>query len=142
MKASVTYIHLLAKTPFFTKLTRKQLQWVIDHSEEWEAGKGDEIASSKGDPGSFWVLLDGGWQIETAGGNYKAGHAGPAKWYGSAAVHAASAASRLIATEHSYVMNIRLEDFKEMLKQGFDFEPHLQQGAQFYAEIFKSQAGR
>ena len=36
MEPSVTYLHLLKHTPFFTNLTTAQLRWVIDHSREWE----------------------------------------------------------------------------------------------------------
>lgn len=135
MKASITYLHLLAKTPFFTKLTSPQLQWVIDHSKEWEVRKGTQIASSDGDPEDFWILLDGGWQLDSGGKLYPAGHADPGKWYGADAVHAAGVASRLTATEHGYVMVIRYEAFNEMLRQGFNFDLHLRQGEQYYAQL-------
>jgi hypothetical protein len=137
MKPSITYLHLLAKTPFFTRLNRKQLQWVIDHSKEWEAAKGNLIARSDSDPGSFWVLLDGGWQIETGSRKYRAGHADPGNWYGADTVRAAALASRLVASADSYVLEIRLEDFNEMIRQGFDFDQHLRRGVQFYSEILK-----
>jgi hypothetical protein len=137
MKPSITYLHLLAKTPFFTGLNRKQLQWVIDHSKEWEAAKGNLIARSDSDPGSFWVLLDGGWKIEAGSRTYPVGHADPGNWYGADTVHTAAVASRLMASADSYVMEIRLEDFNEMIRQGFDFDRHLRRGVQFYSEILK-----
>ncbi|HWW04677.1 cyclic nucleotide-binding domain-containing protein [Collimonas sp.] len=137
MKPSITYLHLLAKTPFFTGLNRKQLQWVIDHSKEWQAAKGNLIARSDSDAGSFWVLLDGSWQIETGSREYRVGHADPGKWYGADTVHAATVASRLVAATESYVMEIRLADFNEMLKQGFDFNLHLRQGVEYYQAILK-----
>ncbi|MBP3364603.1 MAG: hypothetical protein J6L74_12550, partial [Pseudomonas sp.] len=44
MKPSITYLHLLRHTPFFTSLTTEQLRWVIDHSNEWETEAGAVIA--------------------------------------------------------------------------------------------------
>ena len=35
MRASVTYLNLLAKVPMFRGMSNEQLQWVIDHSREW-----------------------------------------------------------------------------------------------------------
>jgi hypothetical protein len=52
-------------------------------------------------------------------------------------VHAAAVASRLMASADSYVMEIRLEDFNQMIRQGFDFDRHLLRGVQFYSEILK-----
>jgi hypothetical protein len=137
MKPSITYLHLLAKTPFFIKLTRAQLKWVIDHSKEWDVTQGTLITSSDGDPNSIWVLLDGGWQIETGSTKYAIGHGDPGNWYGGPAVHAASAASRLVASEPSYVMEMRMADFDDMVKRGFDFNQDLRMGVQFYLDVLK-----
>jgi hypothetical protein len=131
-KASTTYLHLLAKTPFFTALTREQLQWVIDHSKEWRVNAGTEISSSAEAPDNFWVLLDGGWQVEFDGRYAPAGHADSAKWYGGDAFAALSGPSRLTATAQSYVMSIRNADLEAMRTQGFAFDQHLQDGMRFY----------
>ena len=131
-KPSVTYLHLLAKTPFFTALDKSQLQWAIDHSREWSVARGSEISSSTLGPDNFWVLRDGGWQIEHGGAPIRAGHADPAKWYGGAGLHALGRGSKLVAAASSYVMHIRQADLEEMLRRGFAFDRHLQDGLAFY----------
>ncbi|MCW5623807.1 MAG: hypothetical protein KIT73_03710 [Burkholderiales bacterium] len=138
MKPSVTILDLLAKTPFFDKLARAQLQHVIAHSKEWEAAPGTEISNSSKGPDNFWVLLDGGWQIEHGGRAYAAGHADAAKWYGGEVFHALRATSRLVATETSYVMRITIADLDEMLKEGFAFDRHLREGLRYYEALFGS----
>lgn len=138
MNASTTYLHLLAKTPFFTALSRAQLQWVIDHSREWSVVPGAEIAASTRSAGSFWVLLDGDWQIEHAGRSVKAGRADPAKWYGGRDMLALGIGdTRLVAIAKSYVMQIQQVDLDEMLQRGFAFGPHLQDGVAFYRSLRK-----
>lgn len=139
MSASVTYLHLLAKTPFFTALSRDQLQWVIDHSREWSVVPGTEVVSSARGGDSFWVLLDGDWQVEHAGRSVKAGHADPAKWYGGREMAAlAIGETRLVgATAKSYVMQIQQSDLDEMIQRGFAFGPHLQSGLDFYRSLRK-----
>jgi hypothetical protein len=135
MKQSVTYLHLLRKTPFFTALDRSQLKWVIDHSTEWEVGAGVEISNRLDGTGYLWVLLDGGWQVEQGGKVYPAGHADPAKWYGGAQAALLPSDSRLVANQHSYVMRIARADFEQMLQQRFAFDAHLRQGEAFYADL-------
>ncbi|MGJ7609066.1 hypothetical protein ACSFA7_32345 [Variovorax sp. LT1R20] len=138
MSASVTYLHLLAKTPFFTALSTEQLQWVIDHSREWAVVPGAEIAGSARGADSFWVLLDGGWQVEHAGRSVKAGHADPAKWYGGRDVLALGISdTRLVATAKSYVIQIQQADLDEMLRLGFAFGQHLESGMAFYRSLRK-----
>ncbi|WP_286185498.1 hypothetical protein [Acidovorax cavernicola] len=138
MSASTTYLHLLAKTPFFTALSRDQLQWVINHSREWSVAPGTEIAGSTRAAGSFWVLLDGGWQVEHKGRSVKAGHADPAKWYGGRDMQALGIGdTRLLATAKSYVMQIHQVDLDEMLRRGFAFGPHLDAGMKFYRSLRK-----
>lgn len=134
MKQSVTYLHLLKKTPFFTRLDKAQLKWVIDHSTEWEAQAGMEVSNRLDANDHLWVLLDGGWQVEQGGRVLKAGHADPAKWYGGLRVELLPPDSRLIANQHSYAMRIARADFEEMRRRRFDFAEHLQQGVAFYSE--------
>lgn len=136
MSASVTYLRLLAKTPFFTALSTDQLQWVIDHSREWSVVPGAEIASSARGADSFWVLLDGGWQVEHGGRSIKAGHADPAKWYGGRDMSALAVGEiRVVATAKSYVMQIQQADLDDMLQRGFAFGPHLDAGMAFYRSL-------
>nr|WP_315252844.1 hypothetical protein [uncultured Duganella sp.] len=134
MKQSVTYLHLLKKTPFFTRLDKDQLRWVIAHSTEWEAQAGMEVSNRLDANDHIWILLDGGWQVEQGGQVLKAGHADAAKWYGGQHVALLPPDSRLIANQHSYVMRIARADFEEMLKRRFDFTAHLQQGEAFYGQ--------
>lgn len=136
MTPQTTYVHLLKDTPFFTRLSRPQLQWVIDHSREWDADPGTTIASRTTDqPASddYWILLDGGWEIEADGKHHPAGHAEPGKWFNATLV---SHDCRLIATEHSYVMQISSADMREMLAQGFAFGAHLEAGKAYYRNLF------
>jgi hypothetical protein len=132
MKKSVTYLYLLKKTPFFTRLDTPQLQWVIAHSSEWEVQAGMEVSNRLDANDNIWILLDGGWQVEQGGQVLKAGHADAAKWYGGQHVALPPPDSRLIANQHSYVMRIARADFEEMLQRRFDFTVHLQQGQAFY----------
>ena len=137
MQASTTYVYLLRKTPFFTRLTTVQLREVIAHSREWEVKPGTVIAASGDVERSVWILLDGGWQVEAGGKAYPALHDQPAKWYGRDAVYAAARPSRLVVNQHSYVMQMTQDDFERLLVQGFDFQTHLSQGEQYYAEILR-----
>jgi hypothetical protein len=143
MKPSVTYLHLLKHTPFFTSLTTEQLRWVISHSHEWEAQPGTVVAQcggiAQGTPGDqgMWILLDGGWQIEYGQHAYPAGHASAGKWFSAAVT---GKACRLVTTEHSYVMKIERADFDAMLEQGFAFGPHLDAGRRYYSELFAAPA--
>jgi hypothetical protein len=138
MKASVTYLRLLAKVPFFTALSTEQLQWVIDHSHEWSVVPGAEIASSARGADRFWALLDGSWQVEHAGRTMEAGHADPAKWYGGRDMLALGIGdTRLHATAKSYVMEIQQSDLDDMLRRGFAFGPHLESGIAFYRSLRK-----
>jgi hypothetical protein len=132
MKQSVTYLHLLKETPFFTRLDKSQLKWVIAHSTEWEAPAGMEVSNRLDANGHLWILLDGGWQVEQGGRVYKSGHADAAKWYGGEYAELLPSDSRLVTNQHSYVMQIARTDFNEMLKLGFDFSEHLQEGKLFY----------
>ncbi|WP_146136240.1 hypothetical protein [Pseudomonas simiae] len=84
MKASVTYLHLLRHTPFFTKLDDEQLKWVIKHSRECDAPAGTVIDSraERVNPSSdHWILLDGSWQVQTKTFSFTAGNDDPGKWY-------------------------------------------------------------
>ncbi|WP_411571660.1 hypothetical protein [Pectobacterium cacticida] len=45
MKSSITYLHLLRYTQFFTQLDTGQLRWVIQHSREWEVQPGTFLVS-------------------------------------------------------------------------------------------------
>lgn len=138
---SVTYLRLLRKTPFFVGLGDEQLQWAIDHSREWRVKAGDEITGSALGPDNFWVLLDGGWQVEQGATVRPAGHADPAKWYGGAELQALKLQpTRLVATAPSYVMHIRWADLQQMRQQrGFGpvFDPQLREGLAFYKANFR-----
>lgn len=140
MKPSVTYLHLLRHTPFFTALSIEQLRWTIRHSHEWEADAGAVIAKcdhagvSDISGGDYWVLLDGGWKVEHDGRSYASGHADPGKWFNVST--ARGAACSLVVTEHSYVMRITNTDMQAMLDQGFAFNSHLDSGRKYYASVF------
>ncbi|MBB5608831.1 MULTISPECIES: cyclic nucleotide-binding domain-containing protein [unclassified Janthinobacterium] len=138
MQASTTYLYLLRKTPFFTRLTTAQLREVINHSKEWEVKPGTAIAASGDAARSVWILLDGEWQVEAGGKVYPALHDQPGKWYGRDAVYAAAQPSRLVVNQHSYVMQIRQADFESMLAQGYDFQLHLSQGEQYYGRLLQA----
>lgn len=99
---------------------------------------GAEIAGSTRGGDSFWVLLDGGWQVEHAGRSIKAGHADPAKWYGGRDMSVlAIGDTRLVATAKNYVMQIQQVDLDEMRRLGFAFGPHLEAGMAFYRSLRK-----
>ncbi|MFM0735245.1 hypothetical protein PQQ52_32685 [Paraburkholderia sediminicola] len=143
MKPSVTYLHLLKHTPFFTSLTTEQLRWVIGHSHEWEAQPGtvvaqcDDHAHGAASDRGMWILLDGGWQIEYGQQSYPAAHASAGKWFSAAVTDRPCS---LVTTEHSYVMKIERADFDAMLEQGFAFGPHLDAGRRYYSELFAAPA--
>ncbi len=137
MQPSVTYLHLLRHTPFFTALSKEELKWVIDHSREWSADKGAVItrcdATSAAD-GDYWILLDGGWQLEHGSREFPSGHADPGKWFNTREAHGTDCS--LITTEHSYVMRITAVDMQQMLDKGFAFDRHLDDGHAYYHSIF------
>jgi hypothetical protein len=138
MKASTTYLHLLAKVPMFRGMSSEQLQWVIDHSREWSVEPGAEVASSQRGVASFWTLLDGGWRLEVSGRAIDASHADPAKWYGGRDMAAlALPPTRLVATRSSYVMEIAQPELDEMLRRGLPLAPHLRAGLDFYRTLVR-----
>ncbi|WP_256735510.1 hypothetical protein [Pseudomonas sp. dw_612] len=137
MKPSITYLHLLRHTPFFTTLSTDQLRWVIDHSREWETEAGSVIAKDDQTGASatdYWILLDGEWRLHYDGNTFPSGHAAPGKWFNLREAQGARFA--LITTEHSYVMRITEADMDTMLKQGFAFDQHLDDGRTYYHSIF------
>ncbi|AZF43345.1 hypothetical protein C4J87_3193 [Pseudomonas sp. R1-43-08] len=139
MNASVTYLHLLRHTPFFTELNDEQLKWVIKHSREWDAPAGtvlDSRAAGTAVSSDLWVLLDGGWQVETQTNAYAAGNGAPGKWYSPAQTQSDN---RLVTIQRSYVMRIKAADLQTMLAQNFPFERHLSIGRAWYAHISAAQ---
>lgn len=142
MTPSITYLHLLRHTSFFTALSTTQLQWVIDHSHEWAADRGAVVAKCDGASASdmdYWILLDGGWQIQHDGHTFASGHADQGKWFSASEAHGMGCS--LIATEHSYVMRIRRPEMQAMLDEGFAFRTYLDSGEQYYRSIFGGRAG-
>jgi hypothetical protein len=136
MRPSITYQHLLRHTPFFTALSKAQLQWVIDHSREWEADAGAVIATCDGaaDPNApYWILLDGGWQIEYRDKTFRSGNADPGKWFSAAEANVQSCS--LVVNEHSYVMRIQRSDMQQMFDRGFAFQTHIDSGTSYYRAI-------
>jgi hypothetical protein len=141
MSPSVTYVHLLRHTPFFTELNDEQLKWVTRRSREWDAPAGtviDSCASGISASSDLWILLDGGWQVETQNSTYSADNAAPGKWYSCAATRSEN---RLIATQRSYVMRIKSADMADMLSKGFMFERHLSAGRVWYEQIDAARSG-
>ena len=135
MKPSITFLHLLRHTPFFTELSTDQLRWVIQHSREWEVQAGRTIVSSAtaGDGAGYWVLLDGRWDLELGGQHHASGHADPGKWFDRDLV--ATRAFSLTATDHSFVLNISNQDMDDMVARGFRFDRHLAAGMAFYSKL-------
>lgn len=137
MQASVTYLYLLRKTPFFTRLSTVQLRDVIAHAQEWEVQPGTTIARSTDGDGAIWILLDGGWQVEAGGKTYPVLHGEAGKWYGGDAVQGTALPSRLVVNQHSYVMRVSAAGFARLREQGADVGTHLRQGEDFYARILQ-----
>ncbi|PLZ01036.1 hypothetical protein CY652_17975 [Burkholderia sp. WAC0059] len=137
MRSAVTYRFLLRNTPFFTALSTEQLQWVIHHSHEWAADAGAVIAKCEGSralDAPYWILLDGGWQVETGGRTFESGHADPGQWFSASEGRGQSC--ELVANRSSYVMRINRADMQGMLEQGFGFGAHLDSGARYYGSVF------
>ncbi|CAG2143116.1 hypothetical protein CUPL110328_04325 [Cupriavidus plantarum] len=138
MTPSITYLHLLRHTPFFTGLDTDQLRWVIAHSREWEVRPGGTIASSTrpGHPDAsagYWVLLDGGWTLRVGDHIVSSRHADPGKWFDQDLLGVQPFA--LVATEHSYVMHIARDQMDDMLARRFAFGRHLDAGRSLYRAI-------
>jgi len=133
MQTSTTYLYLLRKTPFFTSLSKPQLRWVIDHSREWKAKPSTTVTDCGDTSGDYWILLDGGWQVEYGSKRFPAGHADAGKWFSA---KEAQGACQLVTTERSYVMQIRHADMAAMLAEGFAFDTHLNAGRVYYKSIF------
>ena len=139
MRPSITHLHLLRHTPFFTALSTEQLQWVIDHSREWEVDSSTILSIQDADGASDrddWILLDGGWQVERQGEAFASGHADPGKWFSTRAV--SGQACILRTTEHGYVMQIPAADMRDMLERGFAFGTHLDQAQRYYQSLFQA----
>lgn len=134
MKASITHLHLLRHTPFFTELDKNQLRWVIQHSHEWEVQPGTLLLSEAlaSERAGYWILLDGGWMLDYRGNAYSSGHADPGKWLEAGQL---PGAFQLSANTHSYVMHISSADMQTMLAQGFAFEHHIKSGRQWYRAL-------
>lgn len=137
MKPSITYLHLLRHTPFFTQLDTGQLRWVIQHSREWEVLPGTLLVSDTlaEERAGYWILLDGGWTLDYRGIAHSSGHADPGKWFEAGQL---PGAFQLLANTHSYVMHIAASDMQDMLGRNFKFEQHLAQGQDFYRQLSAS----
>ncbi|CAH2788814.1 MAG: FIG00465890: hypothetical protein [uncultured Paraburkholderia sp.] len=144
MQASVTSLHLLKHTPFFTSLTADQLRWASAHSQKWKAQADALITQRESAPvhgtqpeHTLWILLDGNWRIEWTHAHAllvsESNHAGTGKWFSATVT---DKPFRLVAAEHSYVMRIEHVDFENILKQGFACDSHLDAGRRYYATIF------
>lgn len=135
MKPSITYLHLLRNTPFFTELNTDQLRFVIQHSREWEVKTGTTIVGPQGgsNTAGYWILLDGGWELRIGGKAYSSGHSDPGKWFNQALL--ASQGAELVANDHSYVMHISEHNMDYMLARGFGFGKHIADGKNFYNSL-------
>ncbi|HBU8514081.1 hypothetical protein [Klebsiella pneumoniae] len=134
MTPSITYLHLLRHTPFFTALNTDQLRWVIDHSREWDVKAGGTIVSNQhtAETAGYWILLDGGWSLKLDDQTFHSGHADPGKWFNQ---DIAPYKAELISSEQSYVMHISSKDMNDMLARGFRFDHHLDAGKSFYNKL-------
>lgn len=136
MRPSVTWLFLLRRTPFFTALSTRQLQWVIQHSKEWKVSKGtviDRCGDGRADA-DYWILLDGEWAVEQGDKVARAGRSDPGKWFSRTILNGGSC--RLVATASGYVMKITNADMQEMLAKGFDFNAQLSVGRIRYQDFF------
>ncbi|MET0210119.1 MAG: hypothetical protein ABW220_13835 [Burkholderiaceae bacterium] len=118
--------------------TRRQVACGL--AREWSVPAGAEISRSALAPDNFWILLDGGWQVEQGAVVAKASNADSGKWYGGTAMQGLGIApTRLVATAPSYVMNIRQAHLDDMVdKHGYaPVERQLQRGIRFYRNTFK-----
>jgi hypothetical protein len=134
---SVSHLHLLRQAPFFTGLDDDHLRWILDHSREWKVVAGEEISTSNQGADSFWVLLDGGWEIESGTRRLQSGPAEAAKWYGGAEFHALDRPSRLVATGPGYVINLRWSEVEKLRKQAPTIERHLDIGLARYRSFLE-----
>jgi hypothetical protein len=135
MTPSITYLHLLRHTPFFTELESDQLRRVIRHSREWEVSPHATIVTSAHpeEGRGYWVLLDGGWELRLKGQVYASGHDDAGKWFNPALL--GDDDFELVASAHSYVMHITAADMDDMLAGGYRFGRHLDAGRTFYRAL-------
>lgn len=125
----------LRQVPFFAELNDQQLQWVVNHSRQWQTPRGAVLESRvTGVPVSsdVWVLLNGGWQVDTQADSHPSGNESPGKWYSSAQTHGDN---RLVTSRQSNVMRIRATDMEKMLAQNFPFSKHFIAGRTWYLHI-------
>lgn len=77
----------------------------------------------------YWILLDGGWQVETGGRTFASGHADPGKWFSGSEGQGQSC--QLVTSQFSYVMRIDHTDMQHMLGRGFQLGSHLDGGTHY-----------
>lgn len=139
MEPCRTFIPLLSRTPFFMKLARDQLQWVINHSQEWMVSAGTVVCTSPNAGENLWVLLDGNWEVESGGIKHQAMQSDPGNWYGSERMAEFPGESRVVATSASYVLKVSSENVQHMLDNDFDISRSLERGLDYYRRILGSQ---
>ncbi len=127
---------LLRQAPFFAGLDDARLHWVAEHSRGWQVVAGEEISNSNQDADSFWVLLDGGWEIESGTRRLGSGPAEAAKWYGGAEFRSLERPTRLVATVPGHVVNLRWADLESLRKQSPSIDDHLDRGLARYRAFF------
>jgi len=84
MKPSITYVHLLAHTPFFTALSADQLRWVIDYPREGIPKPGQSLPRMIRPAHPLRMTgscATGQWRRHYDGNTYPSGHAAPGKWF-------------------------------------------------------------
>ncbi|MEI8632963.1 hypothetical protein P4S72_15105 [Vibrio sp. PP-XX7] len=98
------------------------------------SGNGGVITGNEDIP-DYWILLDGGWQLNCDQKNYPSKHDDAGKWFNP---KVANEDCELIATSPSYVMRIKAADMQGMLSKGFAFKTHLNIGSSYYQTIFSN----
>ncbi len=132
MTPTAINIEKLSKVPFFSALSRKQLQQVAEEAEEFGFEANQVVREESAVTDAFWILLYGSWKMERFLSNgskplvYETDKIGT--WHSGIEVIDAIAPVKVLATSHSYIMRVPLPLMNKWIKEGFPIAGHLLSG--------------
>lgn len=135
MTPTAINIEKLGKVPFFSALSRKQLQQVANEAEEFGFEKGETIRRKSDSNNPFWILLYGSWSMKRFLNTtkeplvYNTDRLG--SWHGGISIIDTIAPAEIKATSYSYIMRVGTELMEKWIKDGLPIQEHLLKGIGF-----------
>ncbi len=138
-------IEKLSKVPFFSALSRKQLEQVAQEAEEFGFEANEILRKREDTHNPFWILLYGSWSMRRFLDGvekpvvYKTDRLG--SWHGGISIIDTIAPAEIKATSHSYIMRVSPELMEKWIKEGLPIREHLLKGIGFGGSLLYEHLG-